>query len=190
MKLLLALARAIDALNDRVGRATCWLILIMALISSANAVSRYGFSVTSNAWLEVQWYLFSAVFLLAAGYVLLHNAHVRIDVVAARLPVKALAWIEIVGIVAFLLPTCLIFLKFGWDMFVSSWIDNEISVDAGGLIRWPVKILVPIGFALLLLQALSELIKRVAYLKGHLPWNPHGDSAADNADTPPIGTGH
>ncbi len=190
MRPLLALARAIDALNNRIGRATCWLVLIMALISSANAVSRYGFSVTSNAWLEIQWYLFSAVFLLAAGYVLLHNAHVRIDVVASRLSVRTLAWIEIVGIVAFLLPTCLIFLKFGWDMFVSSWLDNEISADAGGLIRWPVKILVPIGFALLLLQALSELIKRVAYLRGHLPWNPHGDPVADDADAPSVASGH
>ncbi len=183
MQSLLPISRSIDALNERVGRLCYWLILIVVLISAGNAVSRYGFSASSNAWLEIQWYLFSAIFLLGAGYVLRHNGHVRIDVVGARLPKKVAAYIEIGGILLFLLPTCWIFLRFGWDMFYESWVANEISTDAGGLIRWPVKILVPIGFLLLTLQSLSELIKRVAFLQGRMDWNPYGGHGHDETHT-------
>jgi TRAP-type mannitol/chloroaromatic compound transport system permease small subunit len=177
MRFLLSVSRLIDAVNERVGRFSYWLILLMVLISAGNAVSRYGLNRSSNAWLEIQWYLFSAVFLLGAGYVMLHNGHVRIDVVASRLRPKVTAWIEIIGIVVFLAPVCWIFLDFGWAMFHTSYASGEMSTDAGGLIRWPVKILVPIGFGLLALQALSELIKRVAFLKGLAEWNPYGAEA-------------
>lgn len=168
MKSLLAVSRLVDTANERVGRLVYWLVLLMALISAGNAVSRYGFNVSSNGWLEIQWYLFSAVFLLGAGYALLKNAHVRIDLVSGRLSARTNAWIDAAGIVLFLIPVSLIFMKFGWDMFRSSYVAGEISTDAGGLIRWPVKILVPIGFLLLLMQAASELIKRIAFLRGHL----------------------
>lgn len=177
----LALSRAIDALNGRVGRAVGWLVLLTTLISAGNAVSRYGFNVSSNAWLEVQWYLFSAIFLLGSGYALLTNAHVRIDLVAVRLRRRTNAWIDVVGIVVFLIPTCLVFLKFGWDMFYDSYARGEISADSGGLVRWPVKVLVPVGFLLLLLQALSELVKRIAYLRGKVPW----DGLGNTPDEPP-----
>ncbi len=170
MDLFLSLSRAIDALNDRVGRTVGWLVLATTLISAGNAVSRYGFNVSSNAWLEVQWYLFSAIFLLGGGYALLTNTHVRIDLVANRLRRRTNAWIDVVGTVVFLIPTCLVFLKFGWDMFYDSYARGEMSADSGGLLRWPVKVLVPIGFLLLLLQSVSELIKRVAYLRGKLRW--------------------
>ncbi len=181
MNVLLSVSRLIDAANERIGRFAYWLILVMVLISAGNAVSRYGLNLSSNAWLEIQWYLFSAVFLLSAGYVMLKNAHVRIDIIASRLPPKVTAWIEIVGIVVFLGPVCWIFLDFGWAMFQDAYVSGEMSTDAGGLIRWPVKLLVPLGFALLALQALSELIKRIAFLRGMAEWNPYG------AEAPPGG---
>lgn len=177
MHFLLSVSRLIDAVNDRVGRVAYWLVLVMTLISAGNAISRYGLNVSSNAWLEIQWYLFSGVFLLGAGYAMLKNAHVRIDVIASRLPPRVTAWIEIVGIVVFLGPVCWIFLDFGWAMFYESYASGEISTDAGGLVRWPVKALVPLGFALLALQALSELIKRIAFLRGLAEWNPYGAEA-------------
>lgn len=176
LQVLLSLSRVIDALNDRVGRLTYWLVLAMTVISAANALMRYGINWSSNGLLEIQWYLFSAVFLLGAGYAMLKNAHVRIDVVASRLSHRATAWIEIVGIVVFLLPVCWIFLQFGWSMFMEAWTSKEMSTDAGGLIRWPVKFLVPLGFALLTLQALSELVKRIAFLRGIGEWDPYGSA--------------
>ena len=181
MNVLLAAARGIDRLNEMVGRLVYWLILVMVLISAGNAVSRYGFNLSSNAWLEIQWYLFSAVFLLGAGYALLKGAHVRIDLVANRFSHRVNAWIDIFGIVLFVLPMCVAFLVFGWDMFITSWTGNELSTDAGGLVRWPVKLLVPIGFALLLLQAMSELIKRIGYLRGRFDWSPAGTPGSTSA---------
>jgi TRAP-type mannitol/chloroaromatic compound transport system permease small subunit len=174
VQVLLSLARGVDALNAGIGRMTYWLVLVMTVISAANALMRYGVNWSSNGLLEIQWYLFSAIFLLGAGYAMLTNAHVRIDVVASRLSHRATAWIEIVGIVVFLLPACWIFLQFGWGMFMDAWTSKEISTDAGGLIRWPVKLLVPLGFALLTLQALSELVKRIAFLRGIGEWDPYG----------------
>jgi TRAP-type mannitol/chloroaromatic compound transport system permease small subunit len=169
MKFLLALSRGLDALNERVGRVVLWLVLIMALVSAANAVSRYAFNLSSNAWLELQWYLFSAVFLLCAGYTLLHNEHIRIDVVSSRLPRRTQIWIDIFGTVFFLLPMSTFILWLSWPVFVNAWVSSEISSNAGGLIRWPARLLVPAGFLLLTLQGVSELIKRVAFLRGLIP---------------------
>jgi TRAP-type mannitol/chloroaromatic compound transport system permease small subunit len=168
MRSMLRFARAIDALNDRVGRAVAWLVLGAVLLSSGNAVSRYALHVSSNAWLEIQWYLFSAIFLLAAGYTLQRNGHVRIDVVSAHLSPRARAWIDIFGTVFFLMPMALVILYFSWPMFAQSFLGGEVSSDAGGLVRWPVKLLIPAGFALLVLQAFSEIVKRVAFLRGEL----------------------
>ena len=169
MSFLLALSRAIDALNRRVGHAVCWLVLAAVLISAGNAVSRYLFDASSNAWLELQWYLFSAVFLLAAGYALLHNEHVRIDVIFGHLPPRLRAWIDLIGGVFFLLPMAIMIMVLSWPVFVDSYTHHEYSGDAGGLLRWPVKLLIPVGFLLLALQGVSEIVKRVAFLLGHIP---------------------
>lgn len=169
MKYLLSFARLVDALNERVGRAVAWLVLVAVLVSAGNAAVRYVFNLSSNAWLEIQWYLFSAIFLLGAGYALRKNAHVRIDVVAGRLSKRAQAWIDIVGGVAFLLPMSVMILWLSLPMFWQSYLGGEISADAGGLTRWPVKLLIPVGFALLTLQGLAEIAKRIAYLRGAVP---------------------
>lgn len=169
MSALLSLSGLIDRLNEKVGKSVTWLILIMTIISSGNATVRYLFNYSSNAWLEAQWYLFSAVFLLCAGYTLLRNEHIRIDVIAGRFPRRAQLWIDIFGTLFFLFPMAILIMKLSWPMVVDSFVRHEMSSDAGGLLRWPVKILIPIGFALLILQGLSELIKRVAQLTGLLP---------------------
>jgi len=169
MKLLLALSRAIDAVNERIGRLVYWLILAMVLISAGNATSRYALNIASNAWLELQWYLFAAVFLLCAGYTLLHNEHIRIDVVASRWSKRTQTWIDIFGTLFFLLPMSVYIMWSSWPIFMNAWTSGEVSGSAGGLIRWPARLLVPVGFFLLSLQGISELIKRVAYLKGLIP---------------------
>lgn len=169
MSVLLSLSRLIDALNERIGRWVYWLVLVTVLVSAGNAIMRYTFNMSSNAWLEVQWYLFSAIFLLCAGYTLLHNEHIRIDVVTGRFSRRTQAWIDVFGTLFFLLPMAAIIMWLSWPMFLDSYVRGEISADAGGLIRWPVKILVPAGFALLTLQGLSELIKKLAFLAGLIP---------------------
>jgi TRAP-type mannitol/chloroaromatic compound transport system permease small subunit len=169
MKLLLALSRTIDALNERVGRAVFWLILAMALVSTTNALFRYALNQSSNAWLELQWYLFAAVFLLCAGYTLLNDEHIRIDVVSSRLSRRTQIWIDIFGTLFFLLPMSTFILWLSWPMFVNAWLSQEMSSNAGGLIRWPARLLIPAGFFLLTLQGVSELIKRVAVLLGLIP---------------------
>ena len=169
MKPLLALSRAIDAVNERIGRLVYWCVLIMVLVSAANAISRYALSIASNAWLELQWYLFSAVFLLCSGYTLLHNEHIRIDVVAASLSRRKQIWIDIFGTAFFLLPIALYMMWSSWPVFMNAWTSGEISGSAGGLVRWPARLLVPVGFFLLTLQGISELIKRFAYLRGLIP---------------------
>lgn len=166
MKPLLALSRAIDTLNETAGRGACWLILACILISAGNAVARYGFNLSSNGFLEIQWYLYTLVFLGAAGYTLKHNAHVRIDLIAGRLTPRTQAWIDIFGHVFMLLPVCAIMLWFGWTAFLESYRINEISTDAGGLLRWPIKFVVPAAFGLLILQGVSETIKKFAVLRG------------------------
>lgn len=169
MAVLLAVSRLIDALNAAVGRIVCWLVLLAVLISSGNAAVRYLLNTSSNAWLELQWYLFSAIFLLGAGYTLLRNEHIRIDIVTGRFSPRAQAWIDVFGTVFFLLPMAIMIMWLAWPMFLESWVRNEISLSPGGLIRWPVKVLVPIGFLLLSLQGFSELIKRIAFLAGRIP---------------------
>jgi TRAP-type mannitol/chloroaromatic compound transport system permease small subunit len=169
LKALLALSRAIDAVNERVGRTVCWLVLVAVLISAANAVVRKTFNVSSNSFLEIQWYLFSVVFLFCAGYTLLRNQHVRIDVIAGRLSPQTQAWIDILGTIFFLMPMALTIMWLSWPVFVEAYQRHEVSTNAGGLIIWPARLMVPIGFFLLVIQGLSELIKRVAFLLGMIP---------------------
>ena len=169
MNALLRLSRAIDALNQRVGRSMLWLVLIAVLISAANAVMRKAFNLSSNAFLEVQWYLFAAIFLLCAGYTLLRNEHVRIDVISNHLSPRTRAVIDILGTLFFLLPLALMMLGLSWPAFIDAYSSHELSSDAGGLPRWPVKLLIPLGFALLALQGVSELVKRIAFLGGRAP---------------------
>jgi len=169
MKGLLALARAVDFVNEHLGRLVYWCVLIMVLVSAGNATSRYALNVASNAWLELQWYLFAVVFLLCSGYTLLHNEHIRIDVVSSRLSRRTQVWIDVLGILLFLLPMSLFVTWLSWPVFMNAWTSGEISGSAGGLIRWPARLLVPVGFFLLSAQGISELIKRIAFLRGLIP---------------------
>ncbi|KAA3650101.1 TRAP transporter small permease subunit [Denitromonas sp.] len=182
MKHLLLLARCIDGLNARVGRLAIWLVLVMTVISAGNALSRYGFNLSSNAMLEVQWYLFSAVFLLCAGATLLNNAHVRIDLISSKVSARTRNWVDVVGIIFFLIPVAVMIAVMSWPEFLASFMQNEQSSNAGGLVRWPVRLLIPVGFGLLALQALSELIKRIAFLTGHGP-DPLEKSPSDQGAT-------
>jgi len=168
MKVLLALARLIDALTERVGRIAIWLVLAATLISAGNALARYALGESSNAWLEIQWYLFGAMFLLAAGYTLKHNGHARIDIFYHRLGARGQAWIDLAGGLLFLLPMAVLLAWLAWPMFYEAWQTQEHSPDAGGLLRWPVKLLLPLGFALLALQGVAAVIKRIGVLSGHL----------------------
>ena len=161
---LLKASRVIDAINDKFGIAATWLVLFSVLISAGNAVSRYAFSLSSNAWLEVQWYMFAAMVFFGAPYTLKLNEHVRVDVFYSALSERARIWIDILGCILFLLPFCAIFIYFTWPWFIESWRINEGPSNAGGLIRWPVKLVLPIGFMLMALQGVSELIKRIAAL--------------------------
>lgn len=176
MHALIAVSRTIDAVNERVGRAVLWLVLLATLISAANAVSRYALNLSSNAWLEIQWYLFAALFLLAAGYTLKHNGHVRIDVLYGRRTPRARAWIDLVGGLLFLLPFCVLMTWLSWPGFAESFVSRELSPDAGGLLRWPVRLMIPFGFALLAAQGVSEIIKRIAFLRGVLVLHPESPS--------------
>ncbi|MBI5786356.1 MAG: TRAP transporter small permease subunit [Rhodocyclales bacterium] len=169
MNAMLRLASGIDAVNERIGRTTIWLVLVVVLISAGNALSRYALNMSSNAWLEIQWYLFSGIFLLCAAYVLQKNEHIRIDVIAGRLSERAQNWIDVFGILVFLLPMALIIGYLSWPVFMNAWNSGEGSPSPGGLIRWPVRLLMPVGFAMLVLQAISELIKRIAFLAGKGP---------------------
>lgn len=166
---LLVLSRFIDAANERVGRTVYWLILIMVIVSAGNASIRYSLDRSSNAWLELQWYMFAAVFLLCSGYTLLHNEHIRIDVVIGKLPRRTQIWVDLLGMIFFLLPMALLIMWLSWPIFVNAFVTNEQSSDAGGLVRWPARLLVPVGFFLLSAQGISELIKRIAYLMGLIP---------------------
>jgi TRAP-type mannitol/chloroaromatic compound transport system permease small subunit len=168
MNALLALARLIDAFTERVGRLVIWLVLVATLISAGNALIRYALGESSNAWLEIQWYLFGAMFLLAAGYTLKHNGHVRIDIFYNRFGARGQAWIDLVGGLLFLLPMAALLAWLAWPMFMDAWTTHEMSPDAGGLPRWPVKLLLPLGFALLALQGVAEVVKRIGVLSGHL----------------------
>ncbi len=167
MQILLQLSRLIDAFTHWLGKLAGWLVLAAVLISAGNAIMRKAFSIGSNAYLEVQWYLFGAVFMLAAAYVFLHNAHVRIDFISSRLSKRTNAIIDTLGITLFLIPLCVILINLSWPYFMRTYLSGEMSENAGGLIRWPAVMLIPLGFSILLMQALSELIKRLAFLTGH-----------------------
>ncbi len=166
MQALLKLSRGIDWLNGLVGKYVIWLILASTVISGINAIVRKVFNASSNAYLEVQWYLFAASFLLAAGYTLLQGEHVKIDVVSSRFSKRGQIWIDVIGFGLFLTPVCLTILWYGIPFFLRGFTSGEMSSNAGGLIRWPVYAMIPLGFGLLLLQGWSELIKRVAFLQG------------------------
>lgn len=166
MKTLLRFSAAIDATNEWIGKAVAWLGLGAVLICTVNAMFRYTVNMSSNAWLEIQWYLNAAVFLLVAAWALKRNDHVRIDVFISRLSHRAQAWIDIAGGLFALLPAALIIAWYSWPSLVSSYEISEYSSDPGGLIRWPMRLLIPVAFTLLALQGVSEIIKRAAYLKG------------------------
>lgn len=167
--MLLKISALIDAVNDRVGRGSAWLILVAVIICATNATTRKLFDLSSNAWLEAQWYLFSAAFLLAAGYTLKYGEHVRVDLLFGRLSRRTQLWIEIVGTILFLFPFCIITIYLAWPAFVEKLATGEVSNNPGGLILWPAWALIPLGFVLLALQGISELIKRIAILRGVLP---------------------
>jgi TRAP-type mannitol/chloroaromatic compound transport system permease small subunit len=169
MRALLKFSNAVDWLNAQVGKWVIWLILGSTIISAINALVRKIFNASSNAYLEVQWYLFAGAFLLAAGYTLLHGEHVKIDVISSHLSKRKQIWIDIIGFTFFLMPMCMIILWFGTPFFLQGWRSGEMSSNAGGLIRWPVYALMPLGFSLLMLQGLSELVKRIAFLRGLIP---------------------
>lgn len=184
MGFLLKLSHLLDRLSHLVGKSIIWLVLAATLISAINAIARKAFNVGSNAYLEIQWYLFAAVFMLGAGHAFMQNAHVRIDVLANKVSLKTRTLIDIGGIIIFLLPLCYLVISLSWPIVVGAYNSGEMSSNAGGLIRWPVYALVPIGFSLLALQGISELIKRVGFLMGQAP-NPfatggHGGHGADD----------
>lgn len=167
MTALLRLSKMIDAITERLGKLVMWLILAATMISAGNAIVRKAFNIGSNAFLEIQWYLFAATFMLGVGYVMLKNAHVRIDFISTRLSKRTNAIIDSLGIVLFTIPLAVIMINLGWPVFARALASGEMSQNAGGLIRWPVFMLVPLGFSLLIMQSVSELIKRVGFLTGH-----------------------
>ena len=166
MQALLKFSKTVDWLNSQIGRYVIWLILASTVISAVNAIVRKVFNVSSNAYLEVQWYLFAGAFLLAAAYTLLNGEHVKIDVIASHLSKRAQMWIDVIGFTFFLTPFCIAILWFSVPFFLKGWSSGEMSPNTGGLIRWPVYAMIPLGFGLLLLQGWSELIKRLAFLQG------------------------
>lgn len=180
MQTLLKLSAAIDALNSRVGQIIKWLILAAVLVSTGNAIIRKLFNESSNAWLELQWYLFGAVFMLGAAYTFLKNEHIRIDIVTSNFSKKTRDWIDVIGHVLFLMPFAWIMIWHGIPFFLRSYEVNEASMNAGGLTVWPAKILVPLGFVLLMIQGVSELIKRVAILRGEME-DPHAHAGHHGA---------
>lgn len=169
MSALLQLSRGIDAFNRLIGVLIMWLVLIMVLISAFNATSRYLFAMTSNAFLEIQWYLYAYIFMLGGGYTLLKNEHVRIDVIHNRLSQRTRAWVDIFGVLFFLFPAAAIIGWMGWPFFMLAYVGGEVSNNAGGLLRWPVKLAIPVGFAVLILAGISHIIKCVGFLQGRCP---------------------
>jgi len=166
---LLTLSRLIDRATEFIGRWVAWLVLAAVLISALNAAVRKAFNTSSNAYLEIQWYLFAAVFLLAAGYTLLRQEHVKIDVISGRFSKRTQIWIDVIGLVCFVLPLVWTVIRLSLPLVIRAYEMNEYSSNAGGLIRWPVFAMLPLGFFLLGIQAVSELIKRIAFLRGLIP---------------------
>jgi TRAP-type mannitol/chloroaromatic compound transport system permease small subunit len=177
MQALLKLSKLIDAMSTTIGKLTMWLILATTLISAGNAIVRKAFDMSSNGLLEIQWYLFAAVFMLGSGYGFLKNSHVRIDFISSKLTDRTRNWIDVLGILLVLIPFCVLLIDLSWPAFVNAYNNGEMSQNAGGLIRWPVYLLVPLGFTLLIIQAFSELIKRIAFLRGFIE-DPIGGEAA------------
>jgi TRAP-type mannitol/chloroaromatic compound transport system permease small subunit len=173
MKALLPVAFGIDKLNDTFGRLAEWALLISCLISSGNALVRYGFNVGSNAWLEIQWYLFAAAVMFGASQVLRVNEHVRVDLLYSRYSTHGKVYVDIFGLLFFLIPVMCAMVYFSWPLFVDKYSSGEMSQSAGGLIRWPVALMMPLGFGLLILQALSEVIKRIAWLRHEYEMDTH-----------------
>ncbi len=173
MQGFLRVSQAIDWLNEKVGRIAVWAVLVSCLVSAVNATLRYLISSSSNAWLELQWYLFGVMVLLGAPFVLKVNEHVRVDVVYSRLTPRRQAMVDLFGLVFFLMPAAILLAWMSWPWFVDSYVNNEMSSNAGGLVRWPVKLLLPLGFGLLMLQGISEIIKRIAYLRGLITMDTH-----------------
>ena len=169
MSALLSVSRLIDAFSALVGKLAMWMILATTLISAGNAIIRKIFNVSSNAFLEIQWYLFAAVFLLGSGYAFMKNVHVRIDFISSKFSARGRNWVDVFGILVFVYPLCYMMATLGWPVFQNAWVSGEMSSNAGGLIRWPVYGLIPLGFAVLAVQATSELIKRIAFLTGNGP---------------------
>jgi TRAP-type mannitol/chloroaromatic compound transport system permease small subunit len=169
---LLALSRAIDRMNDRVGNVASWCVLLACVISAGNATIRYTFDMSSNAWLEIQWYLFGGMFLLGASYTFRTNGHVRVDLLYGLLKPRQQVWLDLFGTILFMLPAVVIIGSLAWPFFVESWSIHEMSNNAGGLVRWPVKFMIPLGFAFLFLQGLSEIVKRIAILAGRMEPGP------------------
>ena len=169
MNALLKLSKLIDGLTERVGKSIIWLVLVVTLISAGNAVMRYTINYSSNAFLEIQWYLFGMIFLLGAGYTLMRNEHVRIDVISGKFSKRGQTWIDIFGIVFFLMPMAIAIMWMSWPIFLLALKNSEYSANAGGLIVWPARLMIPVGFFLLVLQGVSELIKRIGFLQGLCP---------------------
>ncbi|MEP7156356.1 MAG: TRAP transporter small permease subunit [Betaproteobacteria bacterium] len=181
MQTLLKLSRAIDSVTDFIGRQAYWLTLVAVLISAGNAIIRYAFNSSSNAWLELQWYLFSAIFLLCGGYTLLHGQHVRIDVIYSRFSRRTQLYIDVFGTLFFLMPMAILIMVLSWPVFVNAYVGNEHSSNAGGLVVWPARLLLPVGFFLLVMQGVSELIKRIAILRGLIP-DPAAEESGPTAE--------
>ena len=169
MNALLKLSRRIDALTERVGQAALWLVLVVVLVSAGNAMMRYTINYSSNAFLEIQWYLFGMIFLSCGGYTFMRNEHVRIDLISGRLSKRGQTWIDIFGILFFLMPMAVAIMVLSWPVFILAIESSEMSNSAGGLIVWPARLMIPAGFLLLIVQAISELIKRIGFLKGLCP---------------------
>ncbi|WP_426115060.1 TRAP transporter small permease subunit [Massilia sp. PWRC2] len=178
--MFLSLSRAIDAMNEKIAAAVSWALLLAVIVCAVNALVRYTFKMSSNAWLEIQWYLFAAVFMLASAHTLRRDEHVRIDVITGHFSKRTQVWIDVAGYLLFLLPVCLLIIYYGVPFFLYSLQTAESSSSAGGLIVWPAKLLVPAGFVLLLLQGISEIIKRIAFLAGHSD----GSNFAKHSSTP------
>ena len=173
MGFLIQISKLIDGLNDRLGVAANWMVLAACLISAANAMSRYAFDLSSNAWLEIQWYLFAGIVMLGASHTLRMNEHVRVDIVYTHLSERGKEWLDLVGTAVFLVPSMLVIAWYSMPFFMQSWNVQEMSGNAGGLLRWPVKVLVPVGFTLVALQGVSEIIKRAASLHGDVRYVTH-----------------
>jgi len=167
MRLLLSFSTLIDAFNEKIGNVCNWLVLLACVVSAGNAMVRYAYDTSSNAWLEIQWYMFAVIVMFGASYTMKRNEHVRVDLVYMNLSRRGQLWVDILGTLVFLLPTCTILAWLSWPFFMQSFNVYEHSSNAGGLLRWPIKLVLPVGFALVALQGVSELIKRVAFLNGY-----------------------